>query len=316
MFKVLQISTGYTDGSVEQQLIEAAGGAYRLISSENDADIIAMGQDADVLLVALTVVSENVIRSLKNLKLIVRAGIGVDNIDLKAAKACGIHVCNLPTYCHDEVADHTVALLMALERQLFLQVNDMRAGEWKPVKNYRPIRGLQDAVVGFIGCGGIAQKVMARLAPFGVRFVGYDPYLPEERAAALGLTLLSLEEVLGQADYVTLHVPLTPDTHGILNADTLALMKPTACVLNTARGPLIDNDALFAALSSGKLRGAGLDVIDGELAGAKRFAGFPNVLITPHTAYYSERSDWNIRAQAGELIADYIRSGALKNVIV
>ena len=193
MFKVLQISTGYTDGSVERELIEAANGSYRLISGESDSEIIDAGQDADVLLVALTVVSGTVIRSLKNLKLIVRAGIGVDNIDLEAARDCGVHVCNLPNYCQDEVADHTVALIMALERKLFMQVRDIRAGQWNPVKNYKPIGGLQEAVVGFIGCGGIAQKVMTRLAPFGVRLVGYDPYLPAERAETLGLTLLPLE---------------------------------------------------------------------------------------------------------------------------
>ena len=184
--KVLQISTGYTDGSVEKGLIEAAGGSYTLISSEREQDIIAAGQDATVLLVALTEVSGTVIRALKQLKLIVRAGIGVDNIDLAAAKECGIHVCNLPTYCHDEVADHTVALLMALERQLPAQVRDIRAGSWNPVSTYRPIRGLQDAAVGFVGCGGIAQKVMARLRPFGVRLIGYDPYLPEEKACCAG----------------------------------------------------------------------------------------------------------------------------------
>lgn len=314
--KVLQISTGYTDGSVEKGLIEAAGGSYTLISSEREQDIIAAGQDATVLLVALTEVSGTVIRALKQLKLIVRAGIGVDNIDLAAAKECGIHVCNLPTYCHDEVADHTVALLMALERQLPAQVRDIRAGSWNPVSTYRPIRGLQDAAVGFVGCGGIAQKVMARLRPFGVRLIGYDPYLPEEKASALGLTLLPLEALLAQADYVTLHVPLTAETRGILNAAAFSLMKPTACVLNTARGPLIDNDALFDALKAGKIRGAGLDVIDGDLEGAKHFASFEQVLITPHSAYYSERSDWNIRAQAGELIANYLRNGTLINIVV
>lgn len=314
--KVLQISTGYTDGSVEKGLIEAAGGSYTLISSEREQDIIAAGQDATVLLVALTEVSGTVIRALKQLKLIVRAGIGVDNIDLAAAKECGIHVCNLPTYCHDEVADHTVALLMALERQLPAQVRDIRAGNWNPVSTYRPIRGLQDAAVGFVGCGGIAQKVMARLRPFGVRLIGYDPYLPEEKASALGLTLLPLEALLAQADYVTLHVPLTAETRGILNAAAFSLMKSTACVLNTARGPLIDNDALFDALKAGKIRGAGLDVIDGDLEGAKRFASFEQVLITPHSAYYSERSDWNIRAQAGELIANYLRNGTLINIVV
>jgi D-3-phosphoglycerate dehydrogenase len=316
MFKVLQVSTGYTDGSVEKKLIEEAGGSYQLISGESADEIIHAGQDASALLVALTNVPAKVIQALPQLKVIVRAGIGVDNIDLDAAKASGVHVCNLPTYCQDEVADHAVALLLALERRLFAQVLDIRAHKWNPVKTYKPIHGLGGAVVGFIGCGGIARKVMARLAPFGVRFVGYDPYLSQEKADALGVTLLPLDTLLEQSDYVSLHVPLTKETRGILNKEAFLRMKPTACVINTARGPLVDNDALLNAIENHQIRGAGLDVIDGDLDAALRFADLPEVLITPHTAYYSERSDWNIRAQAGELLAAYIRTGKLKNVIV
>ena len=259
-------------------------------------------------------VSSNVICTLKNLKLIVRAGIGVDNIDLTAAKEMGVHVCNLPTYCHDEVADHAVALILALERQLFPQVRDIRAGNWNPVKVYKPIKGLADTTVGFIGCGGIAQKVMARLKPFGVRCVGYDPYLPVVKAETLGLTLMPLDEMLAVADYVSLHVPLTAETKGILNKESMAKIKETACIINTARGPLVDNDALYDALMLGKIRGAGLDVVDGDLDGAKRFATFENVLITPHTAYYSAQADYNIRAQAGELIAEYMESLSLIHI--
>ena len=314
--KVLQVSTGYTDGRIEKELIEAAGGEYRMIGEETDEAILAGGRDTDVLLIALTKVSKHVISQMENLKLIVRAGIGVDNIDLDAAKEKGVHVCNLPHYCQDEVADDAVAMILALERQLFPQVRDMRAGMWNPVKTYKPIRGLADTTVGFIGCGGIARKAMARLKPFGVRCIGYDPYLPAAVAESLGLELVSLDDLLHRSDYVSLHVPLTAETRGVLNADSMKKMKKTACIINTARGPLVDNDALYAALEAGEIRGAGLDVIDGDLEGAKRFAAFENVLITPHTAYYSARSDYNIRAQAGELIAKFIGTGVADNQII
>ncbi len=316
MFHVLHVSTGYSDGSIEKRLIEEAGGSYELIREPDEESILAAGQNADALLVALTVVSARVIRSLPKLQVIVRAGIGVDNIDLAAAKERGVHVCNLPRYCQEEVADHTVALLLSLERRLFPQVLDVRAGSWKPPKQYGAIRGMCGATVGFIGCGGIAQKVMPRLIPFGVELIGYDPYLPEDVAGRLGLTLVSLDDVLRRSDFLLLHVPLTAETKHILNAEAFSKMKPQAYIINTARGPLIDTDALYDAVSSGRIGGAALDVIEGDLEAAKRFAAFGNVLITPHTAYYSAASGYRICAQAGELLADYIRGNGLRNVIV
>lgn len=316
MFKVLQVSTGYTDGSVEKEIIEKAGGSYRLIASEAEADIIAAGRDANGLIIALTQVPKTLIDALPELKVILRAGIGVDNIDLDAAKARGIKVYNLPNYCQDEVADHTMALLLALERRLAPQVLDLRGGQWMPVKQYMPIMGLKGAKLGFVGCGGIAQKVMERARPFGLQLIGYDPYLPAARAAQLGLELMDLDGLLRSADFISLHVPLTPETRHILGREAFGKMKPNAYVINTARGPLIDNDALYDALAAGRIFGAALDVVDGDLEGAKRFAGFGNVLLTPHTAYYSELSNVNIKAQAGQLMADFMKGEVAQAPIV
>lgn len=316
MLEVLQISTGYTDGAIEKKMITDAGGRHVLISSEDEMDIINAGKDAECLLVALTVISAHVIHALPKLKLIVRAGIGVDNIDLAAAKDRGVHVCNLPTYCQDEVADHTVAMLLALERQLFQQVLDVRNGLWNPASTYKPIRGLSNSTLGLVGCGGIAQKVVQRLIPFGVKFLGYDPYLPQEVAEKLHIQLTGLDNLISNSDYISLHLPLNEQTKHILGETEFRKMKENACVINSARGPLIDTAALYIAIKEGVIRGAALDVIEGDLEATDQFANYQNVLVTPHTAYFSEQSAYNIRKQAGEIIADYILGKGLRNIIV
>ncbi len=316
MQKVLHISTGYTDGSIEKSLIEGAGAEYLLIDDESEKGIIQAGQDASVLIVALTEVSANIISNLPNLKLIVRAGIGVDNIDLEVARENEIRVCNLPNYCSDEVADHTVALMLAVRRKLFEQTNDIREGKWESVNKYKPILGMKDSTAGFVGCGGIAQRVMARLKPFGVKLLGYDPYLPEDIAKKLDLRLVDKDELLELSDCISLHTPLTDETYHFLDDAAFDAMKPDAIVINTARGGLIDNDAMLNAMENKKIAGLGLDVIDGDAEAAVKYNQFQNVIITPHTAYYSGISDVNIRAEAGELVANYILSGELANVIV
>lgn len=316
MFHVLQVSMGYSDGSLERQAIEAAGGTLSLIASQDPDDIIAAGQQADGLLITLTNVTEKIIAAMPKLKLIVRAGIGVDNIDLAAAKERGIHVCNLPTYCQDEVADHTAALLLCLERKIYQQTQDLKAGKWNPAKIYKPIGGLQDAVIGLIGCGGIARKFFERIKPFGVRAIAYDPYLNPAIAQKAGIQLASLEQVLACADYVSLHMPLTEQTLHLINRHNISLMKDGAYLINTARGPLVDNDALCQALDSGKIAGAALDVVEGDLDGAKRFASYTNVLITPHSAYYSEKSNIKIRSQAGDVFAAYIRGETVPSMVI
>jgi len=316
MFHVLQISTGYSDGSVERAIIEAAGGRLTLIASQAADDILAAGQDAEGLLVTLTEVSAAVIAGLPKLKLIVRAGIGVDNIALAAAKARGVTVCNLPHYCQDEVADHTAALLLAAERKLVAQATDTSLGKWRAASAYAPIYGLQGKTLGLIGYGGIARKVDARLRPFGLRPVAYDPYLPQTEKDKTDVRFASLDEVLAEADYLSLHLPATDETHCMIDAARLAKMKPTAYLINTARGQLVDNADLLSALQAGRLAGAALDVIDGDASALAAFAACDNVIITPHSAYFSEQSSYKIKADAAGVFADYITKRPLRSIVV
>lgn len=316
MFHILQISTGYSDGSIEREIIEKAGGTLTLSGGTAPDAIVAAGADADGLLVTLTQVPAQVIFGMPKLKLIVRAGIGVDNIDLEAAKEKGVRVCNLPHYCQEEVADHTVALLLAIERKLVAQANDMAAGQWKPASAYAPVFGLQGKSVGFVGFGGIARKVAARLRSFGLRCLVYDPYLPEAIKEKEEAEYTGLDEVLQRADYLSLHLPATAETHHMISAEALAKMKPTAYLINTARGQLVDNDALLAALDQHRLAGAALDVVDGEGKGAVLLAGRDDVILTPHTAYYSVQSSHNMKVESAKLFAEWIEGRPLRNVVV
>jgi D-3-phosphoglycerate dehydrogenase len=316
VFHVVQISTGYSDGSLERGIIEEAGGTFSLVSSEDASEIVRAAKKADGLIVTLTDINERMMDALPHLKLIVRAGIGVDNIDLDAAKMRGIRVCNLPFYCQEEVADHTVAMLLCLERKIYLQVQDVKNGNWFKAKKYHPMNGLQGATIGFVGFGGIARKVYARLIPFGMKAVAYDPYINRQSVKKIGVTVLQLEELLGVSDYVSLHLPLTAESKHLFNHATIRKMKKGACLINTARGALVDNDALLEAIETNYLAGAALDVIEGDLEATLIFREYPNVLITPHSAYYGELSNLKIRSQAGETVAAFFQGREMNNVVV
>ncbi len=316
MFKVLQISTGYSDGKIEKEIIEKAGGIHVLTDKTEPEQIVQAASDAQGLLVTLTQIPAEVINGMTNLKLIVRAGIGVDNICLEQAKENNVKVCNLPNYCQDEVADHTVALLLAIERKIVPQVNDVKNLKWQQAAKYAPVLGLKNKTVGFIGFGGIAQKVALRLMPFGLKILAYDPYLSQDVKNNFNAQFTELEEVLKEADYLTLHLPATPQTTHIMQNKTFDLMKDSAYLINTSRGQLVKNEDLLQALNSGKLNGAALDVIEGDSKNMHIFADCDKVILTPHSAYYSTQSSTNMKIDSAEVFADFIKGNELKNVVV
>jgi D-3-phosphoglycerate dehydrogenase len=195
---------------------------------------------------------------------VVRYGVGVDNIDLVAARALGVQVANVPDYCLDEVADHTVAMMLSMLRKLPPLERELRGGGWQGIAVSRPILPMKRTTIGFIGLGRIGQAVLERLRPFGCRFVASDPMLTPEKAVQLGVEIRSLEALLTEADAISLHSPLIPSTQHLINAERLATMKSSAVIVNSARGGLIDTQALCEALRANKLGGAALDVFETE----------------------------------------------------
>jgi D-3-phosphoglycerate dehydrogenase / 2-oxoglutarate reductase len=267
-------------------------------ASITEDDLIRVGQEADAMLVSTReAITRRVLENIPRVKVISRYGVGLDNVDLDAAADAGIVVTHYPGYCTPEVADHALAMILALNRRIVELDRSLREGAWVehgPATRrilLGPVHPLREQTLGIIGFGRIGQAVAERAKPFGLTIVAADPYIDPEIVRGAGAEPLPLDELLERADIVTIHCPLTPGTRGLIDAAALARMKPTALLVNTARGPIIDLPALAQALEEGRIAGAALDVVDPEpLAAGSPFYQLPNVILTPHSAYYSERS--------------------------
>lgn len=286
-------------------------------------------EKADGLLVwQMVTLDASTIAALKNCKIIVRCGTGYNNIDVAAATSRGIPVCNTPDYGTAEVADHTIALLLALERGLLPFHELLRAD---PVKNFdhrvfMDQRRLAGRVFGTIGLGPVGTATALRAKAFGLRVVTYDPYLQRGQELALNVDRVeSLDDLLAQSDIVSLHAPLTPQTANLINADTLAKMKPSATLLNTARGGLIDWDALYDVMRGGQLRSAGIDVLPTEPPNPvpKLLQAYANqepwlrgrLLVTPHAAWSSVESRDDARKISMQTIVGYLKHKRLRSCL-
>ncbi|HLN37286.1 MAG TPA: C-terminal binding protein [Xanthobacteraceae bacterium] len=270
-----------------KKALERLDPEYRMAKSSAAEDILAVARDADAILVTYAKLSGELLRQLTRCKAIGRFGLGVDNIDLPAAKERGIAVNYVPDYCLREVSDHAMALLLALARKVTLANKLVQSGRWE-VPPIVPLRRLEGQVLGLVGFGNIPRTLAPKAKAFGLKVLTYDPYVVTEALAATGVESVSFDELLARSDFISVHAPLQPATRGLMNAKTFAKMKKGAFLINTARGPLVDEPALIAALDSGHLGGAALDVVTTEpLAKDSPLVGRDNVILTPHTAFYS-----------------------------
>lgn len=259
----------------------------RMAKSASAEDILAVARDADAILVTYARLPGDLLRQLTRCKAIGRFGLGVDNIDIAAAAELGITVTYVPDYCMHEVSDHAMALLLALARKIPLSDALVQAGRWE-MPAVVPIHRLAGRVLGLVGFGNIPRALAPKAKAFGLRVVSHDPYASQQALAAAGVEGVSFDRLLEISDFVSIHAPLTPATRGLFNAEVFRKMKTGALLINTARGPLVDEDALVAALDSGRLGGAALDVVAVEpLPKDSRLIGRDNVILTPHTAFYS-----------------------------
>ena len=259
----------------------------RVANSASADDILAVARDADAILVTYAKLPGDLLRQLRRCKAIGRFGLGVDNIDIAAAAELGITVTYVPDYCMQEVSDHAMALLLALARKVPQSNALVQAGRWD-MPAVVPIHRLAGHVLGLVGFGSIPRALTPKAKAFGLRVVAHDPYVPQHALAAAGVESMSFDRLLEISDFVSIHAPLLPATRGLFNAEVFRKMKQGACLINTARGPLVDEDALLAALDSGRLAGAALDVVAVEpLPKGSRLIGRDNVVLTPHTGFYS-----------------------------
>ncbi|HEX2216580.1 MAG TPA: C-terminal binding protein [Xanthobacteraceae bacterium] len=259
----------------------------RMSKSGNVDDILEVARDADAILVTYAKLPPELIKQLTRCKAIGRFGLGVDNIDLPAAKEKGIVVTYVPDYCLQEVSDHAMALLLALARKIPLSNKLVQAGRWE-MPAVVPIYRLEGQVLGLIGFGNIPRALAPKAKAFGLKVITSDPYVSQDHLKALGVENVGLDELLARSDFISVHAPLMPQTRGLLNAQAFGKMKKGVMIINTARGPLIDQQALAAALDSGQVGGAALDVLETEPPPKDLpLAGRDNVILTPHTAFYS-----------------------------
>ena len=256
----------------------------------SDDEVIEVAQDADAILVTAAYVTRRALEALQpKLRAVVRYGIGLDRIDLDAARELGVQIRNVPDFCIVEVADHAIALMLAVARDIVPRAVDTQEGRWRGTQ--RKLYRIAGRTAGIVGIGGIGGEVAKRLAGFGLTLIAHDPYADAQRAEALGVRLVEIDELLSRADFVMLTCPLTDETEGMIDREALAMMKPDAIIVNTSRGELIDEEALAQALAEGRIGGAGLDVLAQEPAPDDHpLLSLENVVITPHVAWYSEEA--------------------------
>lgn len=284
-YKVVVSDQVFPSVDIERDLLSDIEADLIVATGDVDA-VLDVAGDADAILNTYLPWSAVSIARLENCRIIARYGIGFDNVDLDAARDAGIVVTNVPDYSVEEVATHALALILAALRKVVAADASVRAGEWT-VDNFRPIHRLSTLTVGLIGYGRIARRIASPLQALGAGIIAHDPYL--EPGSDMP-PLLSLDAVLSQADIISLHVPLTEQTRGLIGEDALKMVKQGAILVNTSRGPLVDLDELGDALETGRLSAAALDVFEVEPVDPARLQGIPNLIATPHMAYYSEEA--------------------------
>ena len=272
--------------------------------------------DAEVLVIGLLHMRRPAIEKLRNVGLMIRCGIGVDVIDVDVATERGIWVANVPDYCVEEVADHTVLLLLAAVRQLRHFERSWHDGRWTGLE-YPPVRRLAGQTLGLVGLGRIGAEVARRAQGFGLKVIAADDYVPAERFGAAGAERVSLDELFERSDIISLHAPLLAETQHLLDAGAFAKMKDGVVIVNASRGGLIDHAALASAVESGKVRSVGLDVLEGEPTpdlGAPLLQR-PNVLVTPHVAWYSQDARRELGVKAAQEALRFVRGERPRNLI-
>ncbi|MDK3157351.1 C-terminal binding protein [Kamptonema cortianum] len=305
MSEKIVLVTDYTWPSTdaEAQVLAEVGAKLLIAQTGSEEELLSLVPQADAILTCFRKVSAAVISAGEKLQVVGRYGIGVDNIAVDEATRRGIPVTNVPAYCLDEVAEHVLALLLAGARSICRYDSAVREGNWQ-LQTGMPIFRVRGRTLGIVGFGKIGQTLAQKARGLGLRIIAYDAYLKPEIAAQHAVELLPLDDLLAQADFVSLHTPLTPETQNLMNADRLRRMKPTACLINTSRGGIIDHDALVTALREGWIAGAALDVFVPEpLPADHPLLGLSNVIATPHAAFYSEESVLELEVLAAQNVA-------------
>lgn len=315
-FKVLV--TDYVWPSVEpERAVLARMGAELVVAPDGEEEtLVALAEDADGILTCFAQVTDKVVRAAKKCVVIGRYGVGVDNIAVDTATDLGIAVTYVPDYCVDEVSDHVIGLLLDWNRRISLFDSSVKGAGWGSVPLTMRIMRLRGKKLGIVGFGRIGRAVCVKALAFGFDVLEYDPFVSLDQAAEAGAKSVDLETLLRESDFVTLHSPLTPDTENLIGAEELALMKEDSFLINCARGPLIDEGALYEALSSGRIGGAGLDVlVDAHPSPDNELLRLNNIVVTPHVAFFSQEAVLELEERAAGEVASVLLGQMPDNLV-
>ena len=300
MKKIVVIEPGYLNYSAEENILQDWDPQFVVVPANASLEEkLRQVSNADAIMVREATVSRPMIEAMQQCRVIVRYGVGVDNIDSQAAKEKGIYVANVPDYGSEDVAEHALALLLAATRRIATRNRDVRDGQWG-IGQREPMFCLAGKILGVVGFGRISRCFVQKASGIGFkRILVVDPLLTDEQASQAGVTRVNLDTLCREADFISLHAPLTPDTHHLIGEAELAKMKPSAVLVNTSRGGLIDEQALINALLQQRIFAAGLDVFESEPLSAKSpLLQMDNTLCTDHTAWFTEESVVELQSKA------------------
>ncbi|MFC1993199.1 C-terminal binding protein [Chloroflexota bacterium] len=317
-FKVVRVDKeGAASDPMEEERAELAKVGAELVAFDcaTEDDIIEAARDADALITVKSPITRRILEALPKCKVIVRYGVGFDTVDVDAATDNGILVVNLPDFCLEEVSNHAITMLLACAKKLVFLNNKTKEGQWLKPKQGRWEKGSLGGVgpicgqtLGIIGCGNIGRITARKAQCFGLKILGYDPYLDKSVAERDGITLVNLPELLKESDYISIHTPLNKDTRHLIGEKELKQMRPTAYLINTSRGPVVDEAALIKALQEKWIAGAGLDVFEKEPVDPDNpLLQMDNVIVTAHSGGYSDaafiRQGTSVAQEAARVIS-------------
>ena len=313
-FRYQVMITDCDHGSIEEEKEELGhiGAELILAQIRKEEDLIRVCKEADGLINQYAILNRNVLDHLTKCKVVARYGVGVDSIDLKAATDLGIIVANVPDYCIDEVASHAVAMLLTLIRKTVFFDRKVKSSQWD-FRQGPPIHRIQGKTLGLIGCGKIGFEVAKRMSAFGVKVITFDPYLEK---VSEGIELEDFDTVLKESDFISIHCPLNDSTRHLIGDEALKKMEKKPMIINTSRGPIVDEKALIQALEQGLISGAGLDVLEKEPPDDQNsLLKMENVILSPHVGFYSEESINELKRRTAKNVADVLRGKRPASVV-
>ena len=305
-WRVLVTDYAWADLNEERAILEAADASVLAAETGDEAELIRLAADVDGILTCWKSVTAGVLNAAARCQAVGRLGIGLDNIDVACATTLGMVVTNVPAYCLDEVSDHAMGLILACSRKIAFYDRAAKSGVYD-LKSGTPLYRLAGKSLGIFGFGKIGRVLARKAAAFGMRILAHDPLVTPEQAREAGVTLVSFEALLGESDFISIHAPLVEGTRRFFSGDVFRRMKPTAFLINTARGEIVDTGALTAAIDEGLLAGAGLDVFPIEPpAAGDPILRHPKIVVTPHAAFNSVESLIDLRQIAARQIAQIL----------